>query len=217
MKAKKLFSLGLITVIGMTLSGGQVLAATADDGTAPTKDTTLDATFTAGTLTIVSAPDTISFGTNPIQGDSYTYYDQSSTSENLVISDLRGNGAGWNVTVTATPFTESSGTTTLKGATIKIPALASPEITSPNSSNTTAPESSAVTITPGETTGVNLLNAQADAGIGVWTMAYPSSAKAAEPTATATTVPSFALVVPVAYAGSFTSTLTWTLNDAPYS
>src|SRR5216684_8179052 len=87
------FYLGFILVLAMAI-GGSAIAALADSGTGST------VAVTGGSLT-ESGPASVSATPVTLSGD-----DQTTTySLGLTVTDPRGNGAGWNLTITSTTFT----------------------------------------------------------------------------------------------------------------
>src|SRR5215210_9222951 len=86
-------------VAGVVLGGAIVPAALAADAT--------DVTVGAGNLEITAAPTVADFPNVTLNGSAQTV---NATLDAFQINDSRGSGAGWNVTVQATRFTEHDGT-----------------------------------------------------------------------------------------------------------
>lgn len=132
------------------------------------------------------------FGQQEISGQKveYTLVDPTAALPTQ-ISDLRGTGEGWNVSVAITKFLD--GDKELKGAVLALPAgnLTSSE------SQSAAPSANELTVNDSAQTAIT---AAVDSGLGVWDKDY-SGAKL--------TVPQGNL------AGNYSATLTWTLTDGP--
>jgi hypothetical protein len=93
------FYLGFILILTMAL-GGTAVAAFADSGTNAT------VAVNAGNLS-ESGPSSAAAGAVTLNGD-----DQTTTySLGLTLTDARGNGAGWNLTITSTTFTDTNSDT----------------------------------------------------------------------------------------------------------
>src|SRR5437016_5566589 len=87
------FYVGFLVVLAMTI-GGSAIAAFADSGTGAT------VAITGGSLS-ESGPSTVSATPVTLTGDDQT----TSYALGLTVNDPRGNGAGWNLTITSTTFT----------------------------------------------------------------------------------------------------------------
>jgi cytochrome bd-type quinol oxidase subunit 2 len=164
----------------------------------PASATSASAAITAGSLAFVSTPASASFSAT------LTGADQTSTATQAFdVGDATGSGSGWNVTATSTTFTTGGGT----------PHTLSTSATSVTSTPTVACDGGATCITatnaisypfvlPAGTTAPTaqkLYNAAANTGMGNQTITS-----------------SFRLSIPAStYAGSYTSTWTYSLVSAP--
>lgn len=170
----------------------------------PAQDETDDPQVTGNTgpLTIDYVSN-LDFGVHKVDVAEATY--QATNDLPFVqVSDRRGSGAGWNLTVEASNFT-SAGEATLPGAYI---TLSNGEAVS-RLANITAPtvSDSIVVNTGGD--AANVATAAVDAGMGSWVTRWSANGQE--------TNPNVELTVPQAAAsqGTHNSTLTWTLTDAP--
>lgn len=204
MKLQKLTSLGIISFIGLSIGGSQVFAADPE-----TKTTTGNVTFNGGDLSLQNVGNSITFG--DADGVDITTTAQTinaSTDMALSVSDLTGSNAGWDLTAQATDFTKTDAPTTkLQGTKITLPVITAK---TDDDSQATPPGNAgempdAVDITPGGA-AVNVLSAAAGTGEGLWTLSWPAEGEASAP---------IQLYVPTALAGTFTSTITWTVVAGP--
>ncbi len=185
-------------LLGVSSVGGVVASAAT---TVPPLTSTASADITPGTITLDSVPG-VSFGSTtaglPSNASDFTYTSTAIASD-LHVSDP-GNASGYSVTVADTPFTSSSTTSsTLKGAALSFTDAAA--ITADSKNNvSTAPTftgSLPISATPAE-----VLNAPVGEGVGAYTAAYGAT--------------DASLFVPAGnIGGSYSSTLTWTLSNAP--
>lgn len=148
-----------------------------------------------GSLTLDSAPD-ISFGTQDLSVSKTTYTD--SVFDDALHITNPGFPSGWSLTVADTGFTDTTSKAPLKGAAL---SLAAPSLTPDDSTNESE---SPITKTPVSVSSAAsvVADAPAGAGIGAYTGDYAAGAAS--------------LYVPAGnIGGSYSSTLTWTLSDAP--
>lgn len=201
MKLQRLASLGIISFIGLSIGGSQVFAADPEP-----KTTEGNVTFNAGDLSLQNAGETITFG--DADGVDITTNAQTidaTTDMALSVSDLTGAHAGWHVTAQATDFeNKDDNSIKLQGTKITLPVITA---TTDSESTAAAPGNAgempeAVEITPGGD-AANVLSAAAGTGEGLWTLSWP---EASDP---------IQLYVPTALAGTFTSTITWTVVAGP--
>lgn len=165
-------------------------------------------TGTDGSVTLVSAP-SITFATSELKGASAEA--APTVSGNLIVNNA-GGADGWNVSVTASPMTATNASTqktnTLTGGTYTMnfapTAIKSSTDTAADTNNSsTKPTATPAAIDTGtDTTGKasTILSAGAGDGVGTWDGGF---------SATNLTVPASAIE------GSYSSTLTWALNNAP--
>ena len=159
-----------------------------------------------GPLTIDWVSD-LNFGTHQLSVEEETY-EALNKAPFVQVSDRRGTGAGWNLTVQATPFT-SDGLglqESLPGAKLtftdgeavsRINPIFAPNVADSIEVNTNNEATRVATATSGE-------------GVGSWVTRWLKEEGADTNSKVALTVPQAA-----ATPGSHTSTLTWTLTDAP--
>ena len=157
-----------------------------------------------GNVAIESVP-SFNFGEQMISATTETYLDES-TNPSVRISDLRGTEEGWSLSLGATAF-KTAEEKQLMGAIMYINGI---EIGNPNENISPAPTATLGSIEFGEGedgAGVEnmILNAEEGAGSGEWLgNFYDDSENLVE------------LEVPAGNkVGEYTSTLTWTLSDAP--
>ena len=162
--------------------------------TAEAATATATGTVTAGTLSLTTAA-TPAFSVTLDGTDKTPTYTVPSTAE-----DATGSGAGWNLTITSTPFSTGGGTPrTLSTSASTITGVTNVcATTCTAASNATAyPVSVPAAATP--PTAVKYYNAAADTGMGRFT-----------------NTPTVAVSVPAnAYAGTYTSTLTIAAVSGP--
>ncbi|AYM03907.1 WxL domain-containing protein [Levilactobacillus yiduensis] len=206
-------TLGFVAVAAALTGLGLASTTTANaDSTDPTT-TNATVNLTAGTgtdgsVTLVSAP-SISFKDSTLNGSAATA--AATLTGNLIVNNA-GGADGWGVTVSASPMKATNATTnkvsTLKGGAYTLSfapsAIKSTTDTSADDTNkSTVPSSTDAKIDTGDDTtgsGTTILTAAAGDGVGTWN----GGVKASD-----LTVPASAIE------GSYTSTLTWALNNAP--
>lgn len=133
------------------------------------------------------------------------------------VTDRRGTGAGWSLTLTLGGFVEQNvpaGNTarTLKGVQLTFPKVA--PITTSEVSDDLAPITASQTFDAGGSAKV-LMSATKDQGMGLWEARY-NSRQVALTDGTTTAKQPIQLSVPGNnYAGKYKATLTWNLADAP--
>jgi hypothetical protein len=183
------FYLGFFLILVLTL-GGSTLAALADSSTGAT------VVVTAGTLS-ESGPATVSAGGVTLNGT-----DQTTTyALGLTVTDARGNGGGWNLTITSTTFT--TGTHSLPTTASSIGAA--PTVSCVSGSTCTNPTSSGITyplLVPAAATAptpVKLFNAAANTGMGSFTI-----------------TPTVTISIPAnTFAGTYSSTVSVAIVSGP--
>ncbi len=157
----------------------------------------VNADILPGTLSFVSAPANLTFGSTTLTGANVV----ATASETFDIGDATGSGAGWDVTLSNTTFT--AGTHTIPNAAFVAALPAAPScdtgvscVPAVWSGSATPPLGGAGL--PGST-GAKLLSASAASGLGdqsvtiPWTATYPANS----------------------YAGTYSSTWTLTLASGP--
>lgn len=218
MKANKLLVIGMGVLVSSTILGGMVYAdeptpasstaiidLIAGDGTEPPGpvdpiNPVDPPTEHTGVLTI-DAVSNFNFPETTISGGLKVVNAKAPSNGRLgvQVSDRRGEKIGWTLIVSATEFID--GEETLRGAYITIPEgkILGTEGADPN----LAPTTSSIDLTP---TGQAIMKASETQGRGSWLNAFEEGDKMEKVTLTK---PAGGLV------GNYTSTLTWTLADAP--
>ncbi|WP_125590916.1 WxL domain-containing protein [Companilactobacillus jidongensis] len=161
--------------------------------------TTSDATLTTTQMLSLDDVPTISFGSQ-LYSVSKQNYTPLKLSSDLKLTNP-GFSTGWSLDVSATPFSGTTSGTSLKGAALTIATPTDTPITADDSSNvSTLPTyKNGVTLS---TSAVNLEDAAAGTGVGAYTTSYALA--------------DFSLYVPAGnLQGAYTSTVTWSLSDAP--
>ncbi len=158
----------------------------------------------SGPLSIDYVPN-ITFGSQAISG-SQKVYNASELKPFVQVTDIRGTGAGWNVIAKATPFNDGT-SDSLKGSTV---TFAGGYALSANSSASKPTPSNPVVLTT-DNTEATVVVANENSGLGTWVDRwYPTETTATSNDNVTLTVPSGS-----ATAKTHTSTITWTLADAP--
>lgn len=133
------------------------------------------------------------------------------------VTDRRGTGAGWNLTLTLGDFVEQNVASDDTEHTLKGAQLSFPEIT-PNTTkdafHSVAPTSFAKTFDAGGKAKV-LMSAAKDQGMGLWEARYNSRALELSDGSTTEKKPIQLSVPGNNYAGQYQATLTWNLSDSP--
>ncbi|WP_416827947.1 WxL domain-containing protein [Ectobacillus polymachus] len=204
MKLPRSISMAAIPVLFLFISSQGILAASSQDSAATVGfyENNPD-----GDLTLDSVPG-LDFGSQKI-----SLSDEAYNSLNLTpfiqVTDNRSinNATGWNVTVKASPFTSTTSTSTLNGATINFSngdSTSDLTYTKP----TTIPF---VVTTDGDVGTVKVVSAKQGEGRGTWKTSWlPTTSNPA-------TNDSVTLHVPGGIMANeqYTSTLTWTLSNTP--
>jgi hypothetical protein len=192
---KSLFSgfAGLAAIAGLLLLvPSTALAAAA----------TASAAVNSGSL-VLGTPASVSFGAVTLDGSaktaSVTPSCSGSANSCVEVIDATGSGTGWNLQVSATQFTQASGTNT--GKTLDATALSVPSAPSVAAvdATSTVPTSGATIPATITTTPAKVVTATANTGMGSFNVpvAYQLAVRAD------------------AFAGTYTSTLTYSLTSAP--
>ena len=168
---KKVPLFALLAVLILTMTNQPVQAAAVGDST--TGDTQAVVSFKAGDLKLQAAP-ALDFGQHEISA-AVQVYTAESVGDPVRISDLRGSGEGWSLTVALSKFQlKEDGGDTLAGAVINTSA---PTVKT-NAENLGKPP---VQVTEIELTSdgtvTRVWNAEEKSGMGVWetTRAMPVS------------------------------------------
>lgn len=203
-------TLGFVAVAAAFAGLGLVSTTTANAATADPTTTQASVDLTAGTgtsgaVTLVSAPSIKFTAADALNGSATT---AAATVNGKLVVKNAGATTGWNVTLAASPMTatdanESTKTNTLTGGLYTLSTTPKADVTGTDTNTSTAPDSKTVEVNTGsDTTGSAspIMSAAAGAGVGTWDGGLASTSLA---------VPSSAVE------GSYTSTLTWALNNAP--
>lgn len=193
-KTLKLLSLSTILALGL---GNSVFAATS--GTTPGQ-----VTLQSGTMDITAPATTVNLGSITVDSTVKTV---NANLTNMTVVDNRGTGEGWNITVSASQFTQTTGGTPLKlpTNTLKlngIGTITQTVGTSGGPTTTTAPW----TI---DTGAVKVLSAATNKGMGTFTVAFPVNAVSLN-VDTAQKV-----VDPANNPTVYASTLSWVVSTGP--
>lgn len=192
LKNSLLIGAAVLGVSSVGIGSSVVKAAT----TPPT--TNVSADITPGTITLDSEP-AINFGTVASSASDTTYKSTAMTGDLHVTNP--GEATGWSVSVADSPFTDTTSSNTLKGAVLSLDDSTTAPLKADATDNVSAlPTFNGALTLSG--TASNILNAPAGAGIGAYTASYGNT--------------DASLMVPAGNAGgSYSSTLTWTLSNAP--
>jgi len=186
----------LLSVVLGTLFLGQSASA-ADIN----KATDLDVTFTPGALTL-EAVSTISYASQTISVNDASYIPTNPGAINVVVSDARGTNAGWKLSGKLNGFKDNAAAASLPNASLNFK-----NTQAGTNSDAEAPTPvNAVKLTSGAATASPFATAATGAGAGTWTFTWPDGENKG-----------VTLDVPAAMAtlGKHTSTIDWTLADAP--
>ncbi|MFD1418654.1 WxL domain-containing protein [Companilactobacillus keshanensis] len=185
---------GLITAKAATTGSTAVTTTTASSPSPLAKSTDVGLQQT-GSLALDSAPN-ISFGTQPLAVGKTTY--TSSTFDSTLHVTNPGFPSGWSVSVADSGFADATSKAPLKGATLSLEA---PTIAADDSTNQSTPPTTVSPIAVSSAAST-VVDATAGEGIGAYTGTFASG--------------DASLYVPAGnIGGSYTSTLTWSLLDAP--
>ena len=179
--------------VAAILTGTAIVAAAVPAGA-----TSATATISAGTLAFVASPSTASISAT-LDGVDQTV----TTSQSFDVGDATGSGTGWNVTATSTTFSTGGGTPhTLPASAVTLPTA--PTVSCDTGATCTTASTNIsfpYTLPAGSTapTATKIHNAAANTGLGNQTV-----------------VATMRLAIPAnAYAGSYTSTWTYSLVSGP--
>ena len=185
---------------------------TNDSGANEDSGTTPGVVFT-GTLTLTS-PSSFTW-TVTLSGSNQSVVDAVPADQQLTVNDSTGTGAGWNITVSATTFTNGTHTLPNIGTFVFTGSLASPTtVTAPSTTcvaTCTLPTDAttypvAVTTAPSSPPAVKVYDTSPGTGLGAITIGGHSAAR---PIGWWVNVPANA------YAGSYTSTVTMAIVSGP--
>ncbi|KRL65838.1 coaggregation promoting factor [Lentilactobacillus diolivorans DSM 14421] len=184
-------------VLGIGSLGTVAQAATTPASPVPSTSSTATADITPGKITLSSAP-SFQFGTVAASANDISYK-STSTSGSLDIADA-GTGTGYTVTVAASPFTATGGAG-LKNAQLLLDNKETDPIKADDVDNVSTPPTLVAKLSL-SSSPVTVVSAAAGKGVGAYTGTYGSTDASLE-------VPAGNI------GGSYSSTLTWTLGNAP--
>jgi hypothetical protein len=172
---------------------------------AATSDTTVaEVTIQSGQMSLTAPEANVTF--SPITVDNSVQVRNIGFSNPLIVEDLTGTGTGWNVTVQASQFVETSGSLglTLPSNTLKLQA---PISVTPAAAGPTVSPSAPWTI---DGTAVKILSAAPGDGMGTFDVAF-SGASALQLSVDT----SGSVVDPSSNPTTFESTITWQISTGP--
>lgn len=197
MKVATILMGSLVTAASLAvLAGGSASAATSTQvGTSNvTANLTAPAKPDDQTLTLNKVPD-LDFGTKEITASALDLAQTTKAADSKVsVSDSRGTGAGYTVTVALSGAFKDASSHTLAGSTL---TLNNTDAMSTDSGATLANNTSA---TLGDTSAQTIITAAKDQGLGNWNYTINNSNLR---------------VLPGMYAGAYKGQLTWTLAATP--
>ncbi len=201
------------------LGGGQAGATTtACSAETPTAGTTTGSCSVTGTLTLnagtlsLTPPAQLAWS-GTLDGATLSLVDNTTADQSYTVGDNTGSGAGWHVQVAATTFTDSttsaslssSGTFSTNGSTSSSTATTGPSAACTSSGACTPPSNGtsypvAITTAVSSPTPVTIFDAAAGSGLGDITISSVGWWLSIPPTATA---------------GTYTSTVTFSITSGP--
>lgn len=164
---------------------------------ATTGSSTASVTVNGGAIDVITPPSNTTFAPVTLSGATVT---TNANLSNLVVSDSRGSGAGWNVTVQASQFT--TGTNTIPLGSLRLNGIVSPIV---NTNGSASPVPTVQTGNPwtiDNGSAVKIVSAALNAGMGQYNISFPANALSLS-------------VLPDTFSGTYTSTLTWTIVTGP--
>jgi hypothetical protein len=197
MVMKKLGALGLSAVLALSFSTS-VFAAT--------DTTSTQVSVQSGALSITSPSASVDFGTITVDGTIQTVNANLGT---MNVADNRGTGDGWNVTVSASQFTQTGGVASpkvLPTNTFKLNDINSITQTVGSSALPTKAGTAPWTI---DTGAIQILSAAVGDGLGTFDITFPASVLALDIDTAAD------VVDPAHNPTSYASTITWTIATGP--
>lgn len=189
----------VIATLLIAAAGAAPVYAEEAGGNDRTGSTEASISFTAGTLKLVSVP-VLDFGSRKVAATEETY-EATEVSLPIQVSDLRGNGGGWELMVSLSEFMLEDGVTpTLKAAAIEI---SRPTVRAVNGNIGTPPQTPVNLVLTSDHTETQIWTADVGEGMGVWDLVWDEADTRLR-------------VKPgTAEEGKSVATLTWTLQTAP--
>lgn len=156
-------------------------------------------TGNVGELTIDNVSPFV-FGTQSLTGKKATFY-STTKDANTQVTDKRGTGAGWTLSVKSSEFVDSKDSSkVLKGALVTIPVGT---VSSDDGNSSEKPVASIASI---NSTDTIIFKAEEKNGLGSWVNKFDGESNDSK---VSIDIPAGSLK------GSYVSTITWTLADAP--
>jgi hypothetical protein len=175
-----------------------LLCLAAAPGTALASGSSTSVTLSGGSLSFSTTPSASDFPTTALTGAQQTIHTNFA---NWGVTDATGSGAGWHVTFHASQLT-APGPVTLPTSSL---VLTTPVVTPSGVNVAVPPLTQGATFTLDGGSAVPIVHALAATGQGAWTMTQANAAGG-----------DLALTIPAnAAAGTYTSTLTFTLATGP--
>lgn len=210
---KKRVIASTLFMAALVVSSNQASAETADTKTQKATVTLTENTDPSTSLLEITSASDLNFGSQAIGVNDMNFTDENSPS--LVITDIRGDAPGWNVTVSLGEFKTKDTNRTLKGVRLFYPAVTmttnatvavadrTPAATATDSSFSDSSIKGVLVDASATPSAKTLINAAAAKGNGQWTATYDASNKVE-------------LNVPAGnLAGSYEAALTYALTDGP--
>lgn len=212
---KKLVIASTLLMAALVVSGTQASAETADTKAQKAAVTLTENTDPSTSLLEITSASDLNFGSQAIGVNDMNFTDTNSPS--VVITDIRGDAPGWNLTVSLGEFkdTTADSNRTLKGARLFYPAVTmttnatvavadrTPAATATDSSFSDSAVKGVLLDSAATPSAKTLMTAAANKGNGQWTATYDTANKVE-------------LNVPAGnLAGSYEAALTYTLTDGP--
>ncbi|MDF9825465.1 hypothetical protein M2475_001930 [Breznakia sp. PF5-3] len=190
----------------IAFTGGDTSPTSPVDPDNPDTPGTNPGTNMEGPLSLDYVP-ALAFGTHEITGNVATY-DLTDLKPYIQVTDKRGTGKGWKVSVSMTTFTNGDSSSSFSG----VLSFKNPEVKTTTGNTSTPPTASVATVTSGageqKLVGTNADNQ----GMGTWITRW-------YPTASATNNLNDAIQLTVntgnATTDSYTATVNWIISNAP--
>ena len=195
-------SLGLAVAFALLL-GTLTIATPQNAYAALEQGSTAQVEFKAGELSLVKVAE-FDFGAQDIASGT-NHYNATSVGDDIQVSDLRGNGKGWDLNVSLSELTNTTNGKPLAGAYVTLSGTKIAGVDDTDESVVTAPTSPSTASLQINSDGEETLifTADTNAGLGVWGITTELT------DATLTVLPG------TAYVGDYEADLTWTLQSTP--
>lgn len=164
------------------------------------KDSIAEVEFNAGVLSLEKVA-TFDFGQRDVESGT-KHYDAISVGDVVQVSDLRGNGKGWDLNVSLSKFVNANNSKELNGAYITLSGTKIAGVNDTIGNAPTSPSTSSLKLDADESENV-IFVAEGDAGMGVWGLT------------TELTNAKLTVLPGTAYAGAYEADLAWTLQTTP--